>query len=61
MKINKFDSDKLNRTPWSKYPKRRYNQCRHFYDNNQKYHLSINDMLKLQSMINDAYKEYTRR
>ena len=60
-KKNLFYSDKLNRTPWSKDPKKRYNQCRHYLNNNHKYGLSITDMLKLQSMRNDAYNEYTRR
>ena len=37
-KKNLFDTDKLNRTPWSKDPKKRYNQCRHYLNNNHKYY-----------------------
>lgn len=56
-----FQNKNLKNCKWSKDPRKRYNQAKHFYDNNQKYDLNISDMIKLSEMKKDLFKLFGKR
>ena len=56
-----FSSLHLKKCKWSKDPRKKYNQCKHFINNNKKYNLSINDMLYLGMLKDDCYKKIKKK
>lgn len=52
----KFQNKHLNNCKWSKDPRKRYNQLKHFSDNHDKYDISINDLIYISGCKKDTYK-----
>ena len=56
-----FQNKHLNKCKWSKDPRKRYNQLKHFYDNNQKYDLSIGDMISIAELKKEIWIKHLKR
>ena len=53
---NEFSNKHLKKCSWSKDPKKRYNQLKHFSDNHSKYDISIVDLIKISNLKKETYK-----
>lgn len=58
---NNFVNKHLRNCNWSKEPKKRYNQLKHFESNCNKYDIGISDLIIITESKKDIYKKYIKR
>lgn len=56
-----FENKHLKNCRWSKDPRKRYNQLKHFYDNCNKYDINVNDLISISELKKDCYKQLKRK
>ena len=56
----KFENKHLNNCKWSKDPKKRYNQLKHYSDNVNKYNISIVDLIAIGELKKDCYRKFKK-
>ena len=57
----KFQNKHLQECRWSKDPRKRYNQLKHYWENAKKYDIGIADLIAVSDFKKDAYYEYSKK